>query len=474
MEGNSTPVGIVETTNVDGWGNLLTGIGKKEYDKRLSTKFDTPELLSFDELTAIFRAEGLGSRIVTVPAGDMVRQWFDVVGDPEGLVNMKLDELFAKPIIEEALVWDRLFGGSIVLMYIDDGQTLDKEVNIEKIKNIVGFQVYDRNDVTWTGQDLYQDPEDPRFGQVQVYTVMNITTGRTFRVHETRVLRFDGSIIPARIRACQNGWGDPVLYKIYDRLRGLGEGYVGSEHIIQDFVTDVMKIKNLDNLISSEKGYEKILKRLQALDMTKHLMNTKLLDEGETYERIVSSGSTGTSDILNQLIDAVISGCGIPKVKLFGEQAKGLGSEAAGNIRLYYDDIAAEQLRKLKKPFERLVKYVFRSHEYDFRGVEPEKWSIKMRPLWQPSDQEIVNTKKTMAEIDNIYYQMGLPESVIFLNRFAGDYSIETVLDEELIAYYENQAEMLGRIAEPETETETETKIGEMETETETETGIEE
>jgi len=441
----------------DGWGNIFTGMGNLNRDKKMSTVYGTCNRLSQQELTEIFRGDGLGNRIITVPVGDMLREWFTVTGDTGGEVNMRLDELSAKTIFDEALMWDRLYGGSVILMFIDDGQELDQPVNEEQIIDVMGFQVYERYYVTWSTSDLYQNRIDPNYGNPEFYNVMNISTGVTFRVHESRVMRFNGELVPVLSRQENQGWGDSVIIKIYDRLRGLAEGYDGLEHIVTDFVTNILKVKNLDSLMATAGGTEKVINRLQMIDMTRHIMNTMILDDGEVLERIVSAGATGVADILIHLIDVLVAVSGIPKVKLFGEQSQGLGSEASGNIRMYYDEIASMQLKKLQKPLEKLVRYIIKSKNMD---EEIDDWTIEFNPLWQPSESEEANTKKIIAETDNIYYNMGLPEQLIFATRFTEAATASIKVPAELIEYYKKTSVAVNKGIAPKELEEVEPKEG--------------
>jgi len=423
--------------SADGWFNLFTNMGVRGKDKRVETTFGQAPRFSKGDLTELFRGDGLASRIIKIPAGDMLREWFKVIGDTDGYVITKLSKIKANFIFEEALLWDRLFGGAVILMYIDDGGDLEKAVNVNNINDILGLQVYDRWDVSWSSVDLYTDTSKVNYGEVQFYTVNNISTGSTFKVHESRILKFTGETVPAITRVENQGWGDNILQVVYDRLRGLNDGYAGSEAVISEFVTSTMTIDNLGALLASPDGNKMIHDRLQILDMSKHILNTYLLGKNEKFEKASATGVSGMAELVNQLIDALVAVSGIPRVRLFGEQTKGLGSEAAGNIRLYYDDIAALQEKKLRGPFEIITKYIMLCKNYAFKGKEVDNWSISFNPLWQPTEDESAKTRKTVAETDKIYYDMNLPPEVIFMSRFGGDsYSSDTSLSQELIDVY--------------------------------------
>ena len=418
----------------DGWFNIFTGLGVAGRDKKKGTSFNRAERFDRQTLTEIFRGDGLGKRIIILPAKDMVREWIKIEGDPDGLIVNKMEKLNTKSLTKEALIWARLYGGSIIVMLINDGQELDQPVNEGLIQEIIGLQVYDRYDVTWTRDDLYLDKKHPKFGTPEKYTITNSSIAKRFSVHETRIMRFDGEIVPRLTMSENQGWGDTVIQAVYERLAGLGETFGGIENLVTEFIMGKMTMKNLQSLIGSPEGYKLVQQRLQALDMSKSMLNTILLDEKEEFDRVAASGTQGLDKLARTLMLVFASITGIPFVKLFPEQAKGLGSEASGNIRLYYDDIASDQVDILSNPLGKLARYIQLSKEGDFTGTELDGWSVVFNPLWQLTEKEKAETEKLVAEKDEIYYGMGLDPNIILLSRFGGDsYSSETVLPDEYI-----------------------------------------
>lgn len=434
---------------LDGWMNAFTGIGTNK-DKRMYTRMQGNIAMTSEELTNIFRADGIGARVVKIPAQDMTRNGFVVSGDDSEEINTKLDEMSINFILQEALVLDRLFGGSVIIMYIDDGQILEMPVNILNIKNISGFQVYDRWDVQYSSFDLYNNPNNPKYGKPQYYTISNISTGSSFRVHESRLMVFEGDFLPLRARLMNNGWGDSCLESVYERIKGIAEGYISSEHILSEFVANVLKIKNLDTMLADDEGTKEVKSRLEMIDITRHTQNTYVLDENESLERL-SASTAGMAELLKILKDAVSATSGIPILKLYGEQAQGLGGEAAGTLRLYYDDIASYQQQKLKPQLEKLVKYLFAMYG------EIEDWKIVFNPLWQPTQKEKLETQKMQADIDSLYHGMGLPEEIILQNRFGqSEFSYNTILPDAYKMYIESKINTTEFEEEPEQEDTTE------------------
>lgn len=430
----------------DGWANLLTGLGVSGLDKKMSTTFGQAKKFTEDELNKLYRSEGFAKRLVNIVADEMVREWFHVANDTDNVIVEALNDLKAKTIINRHLRWDRLHGGAATLMLVDDGQTgedvLSKPLAEDRLKKIVDFRTYDRWAVQWDAADLYDDPANAKFGTPELYQLNPRSGGLAmFKVHESRLLITHGVDITDIERSKNNGWGDSVIQAAYTQLRSLGSVYGSVETILDDFIQAVMSIENLQDLIAS--GKEDIIKkRLQVLDMSRHLLNTLLIDTREKYEKKAST-VTGLDGIIDKFASALSAVSGIPVSLFMGESPKGLnaaGAEATG-LRYFYDMVAAAQESKLQPVLERLVYLIQISKEGPTKGKELEDWAIQFNPLWQPTEKEVVEMRKTQAETDKIYESMGtLSAEEIRESRFGGEsYSIETNLDDA--AYEAEKAE---------------------------------
>jgi len=434
----------VRFINQDSWANIFTGIGNKATSKQENTEFILRHVLTERELSDIYRGEGFGKKIVDVPAADMVREWFKIEGDTDNTVVKYLDQakLATPKFVKEAQQWARLFGGSIIVMGINDGsrgeRALEKPLREDRIKSIEFYQVYDRHQINWNTQDLDPNPNSANFNQPLLYTItpsVEVPTTQ-FKVHHTRVLRFMGEPLPKRVASENRFWGDSVLQAVFIRLRGFGETLIATEAIIQEFLVGILTIKNLGDLVGSKNGPKLIQNRLQQLDMSKHMLNTMLVDVDEDYKRIAADVN-GIKDILDFLKDALSGVGGLPQIKLFGEQTKGLGSQASGNIRLYYDDVKEMQKDKLKPQLERLVSLVLLAKDYQKRfkssAIKGEEWELKFNPLWQMTDKEVAEMRKLNAQSDDLYLEEGvLTQEEVAESRFGGDaYSGDTKLSKE-------------------------------------------
>ena len=114
--------------------------------------------------------------------------------------------------------------------------------------------------------------------------------------------------------------------------------------------------------------------------------------------------------------------------RLYGIPSSGLGGGGSDEqaTETYNDSIKADQEIKLRPIIARIVGYLA-------PGLKlPEDLEFVFNPLSQPSEKEIADTRKTTAETDKLYVDMGAldPVTEVRESRFGGDhYSMDTKLD---------------------------------------------
>jgi phage-related protein (TIGR01555 family) len=339
----------------------------------------------------------------------------------------------------------RLYGGAIVVMGINDGQELDTPVKIaedgkiEAIKSVDWLTVFDRRDITVNSDQIENKIDSGRFGEPKEYTINARFGGEQFKVHASRVIRFDGAELAWTEYEANGFWMDSVLQVAYEHVRQLGAVYDSSEFIVESFVQTVIKIKNLLQMIASKQ--QGLLKqRLNWLDMSRSIANTELLDSEEEYEKH-SSTVQGLDALLDRFMMAVSAGTGIPVTLLMGRSPAGQNATGEADVRFYYDTIRSLQRNEFGPAVEPLIEYIFASDDFE----EPDTWSLEFNPLHEMTSVEESTLYKTTAEGDALYIQNQVldPES-IGRYRFVGDSFNATppsMDEEEFLAEEEEEEE---------------------------------
>jgi uncharacterized protein len=444
---------VAKMPRVDGWNNLLTMMGKQGHDKRMSTVFSAKTFMDEQQLTDLYVDDGMGKLLVDLMIDDAMREGFQIEGDPEGLVQSKIEEIEGFLEIERLLKWDRLFGGAVMILGVDDGSSdLEQPLNINNIRSLEFLRTYDRYRVNWTTADLYNDPKLRKHGKVAVYNVWPVDGLASYRVHETRCIVLPGMDIPEQARRLNQGWGTSFLQHCYEQMRDLGDAYGGLGNIIQDFVFGTLSINNLQEMIAA--GQESFIKaRLELMDLSRHVINTVLLDEKEVYEKHASTVS-GLSDIMDKFYEALSMVSGYPIRKLKGDQGGGLNNEGTGVTKDYYDRVSSYQENRYKAALNTVSKIIMKSSKGPFSGTEPKDWKIKFNPLFQLTEKEEAEVKKLNSESDCNYVNAGVLDPVeVAESRFGGDTYGEqivlSVVDRESLKEEANPEPVQGTGAQP-------------------------
>lgn len=243
----------------DGWANILTGLGEVGRDKRVSTRFGARALLGYTELNEMYHGDDIIARICDRPAEEMTRQWFRLNQDldPElgKAVMQKLDSLEIQESAAEAIAWARLYGGATLLLGVEDGGAPWEPVNIDRIQSFDWVTVLDRWDIQI--ERLYSNQKQAHFGKPELYKIQSSIVGVNGlaygeRIHESRVVRFDGTRTGMRQRVANNGWCSSVIERVYPVVRDFSAAYGGMSHLLQDFSQAVFTMKGLANMVSSD------------------------------------------------------------------------------------------------------------------------------------------------------------------------------------------------------------------------------
>ena len=387
---------VAEGTRKDGWNNFFTGLGIQGVDKRSGAGYSPQAVLNEAVVRSLYRGDGIAKQIIEIPTEAMMKSGFRIMGDPEAMVISRMDEAGIHKALENMIRWSRLFGGSLGVIGVDDGQKYDRPISLNQIRKVHYIHVYNRWRVTYSSSDLYADPSHPKFGTPEWYTVMPLM-GMPFKVHESRTIRMDGAPVDDYTQQQNLGWGDSYLQSCYDEIRQLSGVYSAVESIIDDFVTQTLSMKGLADLMKS--GKESVaVKRLDFLDKSRHLINTNLIDADlETFSKTASS-LAGIPDALDRFMNKLSAVTRIPVTLFQGMAPAGLNATGDADRGNWFDQVQSWQKKDLLQPIQYLTKLIFLSQDDFYKGKEPENWWVEFQKIWEPSQAEKVAMEKTQAE----------------------------------------------------------------------------
>lgn len=442
----------LETTvpvRLDGWASALLGYGVAGIDKRLSSEFML-DVMDSPTAEALWRSNDVAARIIEKVPAEALRAGFSVrMDDKESaeLLSARFEELQVEQKFYDALCKERAFGGSAIFPVArDTSPQLDLPLREHEIAGVSHLQVFEARELkpaTW-----YTDPLDPKFGEPETYWLFprargGVTSGHGTLIHESRLI-VCGGVRVSRDQVSAESWGDSVLQRPHDVLRDFGVSWAAVGVMLTDFSQATMSIKGLAELIAQDKD-EVIRNRLKAVELARSTVRMTLVDAEEQYERKQTPVS-GLADLLDRFESRLAAAADMPITVLMGRSPAGLNATGESDIRLFYDRVGVYQRLTLRPRLERLVGILMRDRLGPTRGREPDTWSVEFAPLWQPSAQEQATTRKTIAETDQVYYQMGaVSADEIARSRWGGDsFSPDMSID------FENRASLEEPISDEE------------------------
>ena len=417
--------------NIDGWQNVFTGLGFYNRDKKEGAGFRQCKYFYQWELDELYRSDGLARVIIDTVADEMVRQGWDIEGDPDGSINGAIETLNGYTVIADLIKWSRLYGGALIVMGIDDGRDLAEPVDFRTMRSINWLRVFDRYQASSADGTFNPDLNSPNYGYPEVYLITDSRTGLVFYAHYTRVLRMDWNILPPRYTNWNDGWGDPLMQSIYAELRNYQTLFGNVATMTYDFVTKILKVGNLSELVASQCS-DQIVQRVNLLNQTTGMTNTAIIDTEESLEKH-STSVAGLPEVIDRFMLSLSAVTGIPVSLLYGRAPAGLNATGDNDVRNFYDRVKQYQESKLRPVLEKLVTYLFLCKDGPTRGKEPDDWSIAFVPLWQNTQEQEALIRRTVAETDAIYMDRGvLDPAEVLVSRFGGGtWSMNTEVDLE-------------------------------------------
>lgn len=351
------------------------------------------------QLAALYRENFIAGKAIDIVPNDMTREWRSFADS--GLDETKIEaienaekELSIQSKVNEALKWARLYGGSIIVMDIANSGEPWEPLDLETVKegSLKGLVVFDAENASYVKinqtdpfADNFQKPESYRLS----YTAVEI--------HHTRVLRFDGVVLPNEELRTNRYWNDSILNRAYDQLKNLGVSLDSTAGLLFESNVDIVKVPDLIQMLSTEQGTNSLLNRFGIAKTLKSNNRITLLDGNEEYQNVAKSFA-GIPDVLDRFLNVISAVFDIPVTRLFGVSPGGLNATGESDLRNYYDSIAGKQQTDLDPAMQYFDQILSRS-----LGINPDQMGYDWNQLWQLSDSDTAIIQKSNAERDQIY-----------------------------------------------------------------------
>ncbi len=344
-------------------------------------------------LEAMYRSSWICGKAVDAIAEDMTKRGVEIQSeaDPQQIdaLTAQWKRLRVWDALSDTIKWSRLYGGAVAVLLVD-GQNLTTPLRVDRIGRdaFKGLLVLDRWQLQPSLQQLVTDL-GPDLGLPQFYSTVGATQGAAqlpqTKIHYSRVIRLDGQDLPFFQRISENGWGQSVLERLFDRLLAFDSTTQGAAQLVYKAHLRTYKVEGLRDIIAQGGApLEGLTKQIEFLRQTQTNEGLTLMDKEDEFE--AHSYSFGGLDVvLLQFAQQLSGALNIPLTRLFGQSPAGLSATGESDLRTYYDGIEQEQERRLRADVAKLLAVSYRSL---FGKDLPDGSDFTFRPLWQHSELE--------------------------------------------------------------------------------------
>lgn len=375
----------------DSYQNFAARVGMGTQNQNSASQYGfSPISRNRVQLEFAYRSSWLAGQAVDTYADDMTREGVELTGElpPDEMERIQKASAGLRiwKALGDTIKWGRLYGGAIAVLMID-GQKTETPLRLDTIEKgqFKGLLVLDRWVIQPSLNDLVTEL-GPNMGKPKFYDVIADANGLAkMKIHYSRVVRVEGVDLPYWQRISENGWGQSVLERLWDRLIPFDSITQGAAQLVYKAHLRTYKVKDLRQLISmGGKAMEALTNQLEMIRTYQTNEGLTLMDSEDEFEAH-SYTFSGLSDMMLQFGQQISGAIGIPLVRLFGQSPAGLSSTGESDIRNYYDNIKQRQESDLRTGVGLIYNVLHRS----VLGQEPsESFDFEFSPLWQMSDKE--------------------------------------------------------------------------------------
>lgn len=376
---------------LDGYSNVPANLGAGA-NNLVQTANYVMERFTWDyyTLNILFRDNWIAKAIIEKPANEMLKNGFSIHSQIEPDKIDKIMNIWQKTKTQnkflKCLKWARLYGGCLLIPMIENQGDLSKPLDYETIMpdSYKGCFTVDR----WSGVspsiELVDDITDPDFGQPEYYDVSDNTTGKTFRIHHSRVIKMIGREMPYWEEIAETYWGASELEHVYTELKKRDDTSANISFLIFLANIRVFKMDGMSQMFSigDQQAAQRVYETMKTMN---HLMcntGTLAIDKEEDFA-MHGYSFTGINDVYESFMLDISGAAEIPVDKLFGRSPSGFNS-GAETLQNYYDTIDEKRETYVREPLEKIVKIITMSA----LGEIPDDIEIDFNPVRRPSDLE--------------------------------------------------------------------------------------
>lgn len=281
--------------------------------------------------------------------------------------------------VQEAVVWEALFGGSALIVNMDIDPIRPWDINKSKPGKLE-FYAADRWELSGGMRGGDKDAVYDFYGT---------------KIHRTRIIEFKGKNAPSFIRPQFQGWG---MSKIEKMVRDVNAFFKHNNlifELLDEAKVDVWGIDGFNASLMSAKGTGLIKSRIELANQIKSFNRAIVMDTKDKYDNKQISFS-GLSEILKELRIGIASALRMPLTKIFGISSAGFNS-GEDDLENYNAMIESE----IRQPLRSILRTVISMRMLQLWGYVPKfKFDFKPLRVMSEKDEEDINTARQTRTIE--------------------------------------------------------------------------
>lgn len=344
--------------------------------------------------------------MVEILATECTREWIEFKGCGDGDKKERIAQLEAeftrlnvRDAMRKMVEADGYYG--IGLLYIDMGQPLNSAslsfpllLRPETVKP-GSFRALRAVDPNWATPNQYgtRTPLEDDFYKPSSWWVQGVT------LHSTRLLRFVSREVPDIVKPCYN-FGGIALTQL---AKPYVDNWVRTRQSVSDLINAFSVVALSTDMSAYAQDPDGLISRVEAFNRFRSNRGTFLLDKDSEAIQILNAALSGLDKLQAQAQEQQCSVAQIPLVKYTGITPSGLNASSDGEIRVFYDRVAAIQESLLRPNLTTIMHLAMLSL---WGEIDPDI-ELHFRPLWQLSEVEQATVDKTVADTRAAYEAMG-------------------------------------------------------------------
>ena len=318
-------------------------------------------------------------------------------GDNEGTAEIMMEAERRHKVrskLSGAMKAARQYGTGIMIMMTKEAP-MDTPLVIERIRpgDLTALRKFDRYDCSINERDY--DLASPNYGNAVVYNVHPTRGSEQLRVHESRVLRFDGIKPPSDsgFTVYEQDWGVSELIPVIKSIMQDESLVSAISHLSQEASIPILAVSNLRETMSGQVDGEISAEEIGAqINAMKSNYRLTMTDKEEEELSRVAVQFGGLDRLIDRFESRVAAAARIPRTRWLGSPPVGMNSTGESDMRNYIMTMEAERQENLPDKLMILDKVI--AYDAGLSEVPEYEW----QSLLEMSDLEIATAAKMKAD----------------------------------------------------------------------------